>query len=79
MGYGNRNPNLRRIELPNPQSEATGRRVRRGGAGFQGAVMNVGLRVQIGHRQTVTSAHVMVSCISWFGHNATFPGFRGTS
>ena len=40
---------------------------RRGGAGFQGAVMNVGLRVQIGHRQTVTSAHVMVSCTSWFG------------
>jgi hypothetical protein len=34
--------------------------------------MNVGLRVQIGHRQTVTSAHVMVSCTSWFGQNRSF-------
>ena len=34
------------------------------GAGSQSAIMNVCIGVQIGHWQTVTSAHVMVSCTS---------------
>ena len=49
-----------------------GRRVRRGGAGSQGAFMNVCIGVQIGHRQTAASALVVVSCTSPFGQNRTF-------